>query len=506
MNKVTKGAHSTNECTTLQLCSTYMSGCLHLLTVEQSFAFFFFSSQNEDDVLGDGFAYQDVAACEYMQSESETESETGCLMSLMEDDDFSYAQVYADSEDSIPSSPTVPLRKASGRKLTASALKQTLNSPMAAMLPETLMQDVMEIHSNACDTLTSHSAVPPAVLSMPATGFVGSVFPPTNVSALSINSIQSKERFSAFPPSVGFQVSPLLPPSFKHVAASHIPLSLPAADFRPTFCSTGFIPPTCDSFIATPDSLGFGAASPPPPPAPASVGFGASSKSVGFKASCFSRPYMAGGAGPPPPPSVEISSGFGTSFSPVGYTVSAPPPPPPSTGVSLGAFPSYYTSDFRALNSSIDVRLEFHSVRPTKLVRDSSLASSAKFRAPAFQSGVSAPLAVADTPIGTERPIKKKMYYGMGPLRAKKLSTVSLEKIQSTRGKRDSITEQCRRPDRINWEELFNLQHQVHVCLCTSHTFCYMSDMHACVHHLHSATCTLKYSAVQVTSEFNCYY
>ncbi|KAB5576919.1 hypothetical protein PHYPO_G00204060 [Pangasianodon hypophthalmus] len=340
-------------------------------------------------------------------------------------------------------------------------------------------KNMMEEGNALSDALSSPRGRASARLSMPAANclaahdvdsafarITSATFDALNLSAVSSSSIQSTQGFSS-PPSIGFKVPPP-PPPFCLGASPLPPLVYGSAPAPPPSDSMGFQAPPLPSavFGAAPLNLNFGVSPPPsdsftatPPP------------SLLFGAAAF-RPSSIGFGPPPPPPSVI----FGDPPSPAGFRSSAfPPLPPLPHSICFRDIPYFSSVDFE----------EPAPPPPSAGFRVGALARSVVADTPSsgpFSKSGSLPVeAVAEMGISSaglgfpkaqnqflSRAMKRRVQKcSFESFSAKSHSTVPLEETESYQVQTDSISERYRRPDRINWEELFNLQHQDGYWECT---------------------------------------
>ncbi|XP_026766111.3 protein mono-ADP-ribosyltransferase PARP4 isoform X3 [Pangasianodon hypophthalmus] len=340
-------------------------------------------------------------------------------------------------------------------------------------------KNMMEEGNALSDALSSPRGHASARLSMPAANclaahdvdsafarITSATFDALNLSAVSSSSIQSTQGFSS-PPSIGFKVPPP-PPPFCLGASPLPPLVYGSAPAPPPSDSMGFQAPPLPSavFGAAPLNLNFGVSPPPsdsftatPPP------------SLLFGAAAF-RPSSIGFGPPPPPPSVI----FGDPPSPAGFRSSAfPPLPPLPHSICFRDIPYFSSVDFE----------EPAPPPPSAGFRVGALARSVVADTPSsgpFSKSGSLPVeAVAEMGISSaglgfpkaqnqflSRAMKRRVQKcSFESFSAKSHSTVPLEETESYQVQTDSISERYRRPDRINWEELFNLQHQDGYWECT---------------------------------------
>ncbi|KAL6484798.1 hypothetical protein MHYP_G00068430 [Metynnis hypsauchen] len=285
---------------------------------------------------------------------------------------------------------------------------------------------------------------------------------------ISLSSLSSQPVPSFRPGAALFSTSyaaPLPPPPPAH--KSMPPPGLPAQPSASSF-TTYSASPSLFSFAAfqsshapPPPSPPAGAPLPPPAPAPKSMlppGLSAHSSASSFTTysaspSLFSfSAFQSSHLPPPPPPPPPLLGSFFLSADDA-----APSPSPPCLGTVVpdshqSPLPQFDFAPLCSRDSSVSYvpcPLESARLRKRGQRRHAALAQ--------VSSGVGFGCSFSSL----TSPVCKleKAFKKPGP--------VSVERPEDDLLKMDSISEQYRRPDRINWEEIFDLQHQDGYWECT---------------------------------------
>ncbi|XP_017325371.2 protein mono-ADP-ribosyltransferase PARP4 isoform X2 [Ictalurus punctatus] len=200
-------------------------------------------------------------------------------------------------------------------------------------------------------------------------------------------------------------------------------------------------------------AFGFGGSAPAPaPPAPSvAFGFGGSAPAPAPPAPSVAFGFLGSAPAPAPPPSFAFGLGAPAHLPPPGVAFGAPahppPPPPPPPSVDFG---------FQTSSSSHHLQLQKPpSYRPLAQKSQSRYTET-----------------VAEADIG---PAKLYVSRVMNQLirscekenSAITRSTVPLVETDGDSVQTDGVSKRLRRPDRINWDELFNLQHRDGYWECT---------------------------------------